>query len=259
LSNAAAPSVARFPRIAVVLLAISMTAALSSSVLADESAASVLGQSGSGGRAISVADVLGQSGSGGRGQSGSGGRAISIADVLGQSGSGGRGQSGSGGRAISVADVFGQSGSGGRAVLKSGAMGVVEQLTPSGQTSVVVVLGQEFALNNSTAGAISVGDYVLVTVDAADATTLQNLAEPYVAGVSPVGVMGVVAEVNARTASLVVGGASVDYSSQLVLNPGLLPAPGAVFEAVGTQPVPGGVVLAGLQYDGAVVTLSSHQ
>jgi hypothetical protein len=70
--------------------------------------------------------------------------------------------------------------------------------------------------------------------------------------------MGVVAQVNARTATLVVGRASVDYSSQLTLNPGLLPAPGAVFEAVGIQPVPGGVVLAGLRYDGAVVTLSSQ-
>jgi hypothetical protein len=144
-------------------------------------------------------------------------------------------------------------------MLKSGAMGVVERLTLSGQTNLVVVLGQEFALDSSTASDIRVGDYVLVTVDAADAITLQNLAEPYVAGVSPVGLMGVVAEVSARTASLVVGGVSVDYSSQLTLNPGLQPAPGAVFEAVGTQPVPGGAVLAGLQYDGAVVTLSSHQ
>ena len=135
---------------------------------------------------------------------------------------------------------------------------MVEQLATSGPTNVVVVLGQEFALNGSAVGEIRVGDYVLVTVDTADVTTLQNLTERYIAGVSPVALMGVVAQVNTGTARLVVGGVSVDYSSQLTLNPGLLPTPGAVFEAVGTQPQPGGEILAGLQYDGAVVTLSSR-
>src|SRR5689334_8199736 len=143
-----------------------MTVALSRSAIADDDVSNVLGQSGSGGRAVSVADVLGQSGSGARGQSGSGGR----------------GQSGSGGRAVSVSDVFGQSGSGGRSVVKAGAMGIVEQLITSGRTS-VVVLGQEFAIDGSSASGIAVGDYVVVTVDTNDVTTLQNLAEPYVSGV----------------------------------------------------------------------------
>ncbi len=139
---------------------------------------------------------------------------------------------------------------------KSGALGLVEMLGSSGETTVVVVLGQKFVVGSSAASDVGPGDYVLVTLDTADALTLQKLAEPYVAGVSPVALMGIVDAVDTRTASLVMGGVSVDYSSELALNPGLLPTSGAVFEAVGTQPVPGGVVLAGVEYDGAVVALS---
>jgi hypothetical protein len=226
VSHAVSHCPRRFLRAGSLIATLSLAGVLSAAALADD---------GSGA-------LLGQSGSNGRGQSGSNGRAITIADVLGQSGSNGRGQSGSNGRGA----------------LKSAAMGIIEKVGLSGQTNVVVVLGQVFPVDASSAAVVTLGDYVLVTVDTADATVLQKIGEPYVAGVSPVALMGVVAKVDARTASLVVGGASVDYSSQLTLNPGLLPAPGGVFEAVGTQPVPGGVVLAGLQYDGAVVTLSSQ-
>ena len=225
MSNAAPLCLRRLPGFASVLLTIPMAIALSSSALAGEDGASVLGQSGSGGR----------------GQSGSGGRAISVADVFGQSGSGGRGQSGSGGRAAT----------------KSGALGLVELLSSDGEGSSVVVLGQKFTLDSAAASQISVGDYVVVTVDTADTVTLQKVAESYVAGVSPVALMGIVDQVNVGTASLVVGGVSIDYSSQLALNPSLVPASGALFAVVGTQPVPSGVVLAGREYDGAVVTLSS--
>jgi hypothetical protein len=226
VSNAVSRSRTRFQRFGAPFATLSLACVLSASALADDGSGSLLGQSGSNGR--------------------------------GQSGSNGRGQSGSNGRAITVADVLGQSGSNGRGALKSAAMGIIERAGLSGQANVVVVLGQEYPVDGSTAAAVTLGDYVLVTVDVADGTTLQKIEEPYVAGVSPVALMGVVAQVDARTASLIIGGASVDYSSQLTVNPGLLPAPGAVFETVGTQPVPGGVVLAGLQYDGAVVTLSSQ-
>ncbi|MEO8466348.1 MAG: hypothetical protein ABI640_13470, partial [Gammaproteobacteria bacterium] len=211
------------------------------------------GQTGSNGRAITVADVLGQTGSNGRGQTGSNGRgqtgsngrADTVADVLGQTGSNGRGQTGSNGR--------GQTGSNGRAVT-SAAMGVVERLGATG----VVVLGQEFALDATNANGVAAGDYVLVTVDEGGAT-LQKIEDAYVPGVSPVVLVGVVNGVDVQTAKLIIGGVSVDYSSQLALNPGLLPTAGAIYETVGIQPAPGGVILAGLQYDGAVLSLSRPQ
>jgi hypothetical protein len=234
------------------------------------------GQSGSGGRAITVADVLGQSGSGGRGQSGSGGRgqsgsggrAITVADVLGQSGSGGRGQSGSGGRgqsgsggrAVNVADVFGQSGSGGRGQSGSGArgaLGIVEEVTSKNGVSNLVVLGQPFAVSNDVAQQVGLGDYVLVAGLVDGSATLQKVLEPYVAGVSPVALMGSVSSVDVRNAELTIGNAVVDYSSQLALDPALVPEAGLAYETVGIQPALGGLVLAGLQYDGAIVTVSS--
>jgi hypothetical protein len=196
----------------------------------------VLGQTGSNGR--------GQTGSNGRGQTGSNGRAISIDDVLGQTGSNGRGQTGSNGR--------GQTGSNGRTVT-SAAMGVVERVGGSGQSNTVVVLGQEYTLDAVTVG---VGDYVLITLDQTE-TTLQKISQPYVAGVSPVLLVGLVSGVDSQTANLTVGGVSVDYTSQLTLDPGLSPTAGAIYATVGIQPSPGGAILAGLQYDGATVSLSS--
>jgi hypothetical protein len=132
----------------------------------------------------------------------------------------------------------------------------VEQLTASKQ---VVVLGQAFTIDDSTSAEITVGDYVLVTEDVgAGAATLQKLNGPYVAGISPVGLMGVVDVVDIGRAMLAIGGATVDYSSQLTLDPSLLPVSGGLYQTVGIQPAPGGAILAGLQYDGAVVTLSSR-
>jgi hypothetical protein len=119
-------------------------------------------------------------------------------------------------------------------------------------------LGQEFTVDGSTIAGIGVGDYVLATVYAgASAATLQKLAGPYVAGVSPVGLMGVVSNVDTGTATLRIGGTIIDYSSQLTSDPSLVPASGGLYQTVGIQPALGGVVLAGLQYDGAIVTLSS--
>ena len=209
-------------RTACLVAGLSLAGLLSASALADEGSGSVLGQTGSNGRAINVADVLGQTGSNGRGQTGSNGR----------------GQTGSNGRTVT-----------------SAAMGVVDRLDASGQSVVVVVLGQNFAIDTN-GGGVNVGDYVLVTLDETG-TTLQKLEGTYVAGVSPVVLVGVVTGVDVQTAKLTIGGASVDYSSQLTLDPGLLPVPGAIYETVGIQPAPGGAVLAGLQYDGAIVSLSS--
>ncbi len=176
--------------------------------------------------------------------------------VLGQSGSNGRGQSGSNGRAVTIADVFGQSGSNGRA-LRAGAMGTIERIDSSAQGSAIVVLGQQFPIGTEALSAIAIGDYVLVTLGQADsAATLQKLETQYVAGVSPVALLGTVERVDTNTASFTVGGVAVDYSSQLTLDPSLAPATGGAYEVVGIQPTAGGIILAGLQSDAAVVSLS---
>ena len=230
------PSQARCLRAACLVAALSLTGLLAASALADEGSGSVLSQTGSNGRS--------QTGSNGRSQTGSNGRAITVADVLSQTGSNGRSQTGSNGRAV----------------VTSAAMGAIERVDSSGQSTIVVVLGQEFAVDATNAGVVAVGDYVLVaTGDNESGTTLQKVDEAYIAGVSPVILVGVVDGIDVQTARLTIGGASVDYSSQLSLNPDLLPASGAVYETVGIQPAPGGAILAGLQYDGALVSLSSPQ
>ena len=70
--------------------------------------------------------------------------------------------------------------------------------------------------------------------------------------------LGAVSSVDATRALLVIGNTVVDYSSQLSLKPGLEPQAGALYEAVGIQPEVGGAILVGLQYDGAVLTVSSR-
>ena len=56
---------------------------------------------------------------------------------------------------------------------------------------------------------------------------------------------------------MTLGHALIYYSPQLALNPYFAPGIGDSYEAAGIQPNPGGVVLAGIQYDGAVLTPGS--
>jgi len=206
---------------------------------ADEIASQGHGQSGSNGRAITVADVLGQSGSNGRGQ-------IS---------SNGHGQSGSNGRAITVAEVFGQSGSIGRSAIESAALGVVERLVVSGESAVVTVLGIDFLVSLPLAAGIRVSDYVVIALDQ-EGVILQKIPESYAPGTSPVALIGSVSSVNEGNASFRVGQATIDYSSELSLTPRLSVSLGEVIQVVGIQPLAGGVILAGRQYDGALVSVS---
>ena len=75
-------------------------------------------------------------------------------------------------------------------------MGLVDAIVPCSTIGrYVVVLGQEFSVDGETAAGLAIGDYVVALVfEAGEGAALQKISRPYVPGVSPVALKGVVAQ-----------------------------------------------------------------
>ena len=132
------------------------------------------------------------------------------------------------------------------AAFDSAAMGPVEQIQSGPDGSALTVLGQVYHTTGETAGSVQVGDYVIAAGDAAgNLGVLYPLNTSYVAGASPVSVVGVVSSADASVAAFTVGGVVVDYSAYLASDPTYEPSAGSLVQARGTQPAIGGQLLVG--------------
>ena len=108
----------------------------------------------------------------------------------------------------------------------------------------LTVLGQVYRTTAQTAGSVAVGDYVIAAGDnAGNLGVLYPLDASYVAGASPVSVVGLVSGADPAVGNLTIGGAVIDYSAYLATDPGYTPAADTILQARGTQPVPGGQII----------------
>jgi hypothetical protein len=165
--------------------------------------------------------------------------------LRGQSGTNLRGQSGTNLRSPS---------SGGNAIYESAAIGPVETVSFVGALAKITVLGQTYTSDSDTIADIALGDYVVIAGGRDRvASIVYRVGSTYVPGVSRVTVRGAVGAVDTAHATATVGNVVVDYVSHLANAPDYVPETGAVLEATGTQPQPGGAILVG-SGDGAVVT-----
>ena len=131
------------------------------------------------------------------------------------------------------------------------AMGPVESVSFDGSRMTVQVLGQTFEL--AADASLSAGDYVVAGVtEERAAAILYQVGIPYVPGVSAVRIKALASSVENRMGQAFLGATRVDFTSMLSSYPSLAPAADSVLVFVGTQPVPGGVILAGPDVNGAV-------
>jgi hypothetical protein len=131
------------------------------------------------------------------------------------------------------------------------AMGPVESVSLSGDRMTVQVLGQTF--ESVADESLSTGDYVVAAATEEHAgAILYQVGSPYVPGVSAVRIRALASSVDNQFGQVVFGAARVDFTSMLSTYPSLAPDADSVLVFVGTQPVPGGVILAGPDANGAV-------
>jgi hypothetical protein len=124
-------------------------------------------------------------------------------------------------------------------------MGTLEAISVGKDVARLVVAGQEFDVPPTEALSFSLGDYVVAGAASGAMAVIYHAGVPYIPGVSTVRVKASINTVDSTTGRLTVGGLTVDYTSQLSLNPTLAPAPGTAIEVFGTQPVARGTLLIG--------------
>ena len=125
-------------------------------------------------------------------------------------------------------------------------MGPIDIITIDGEVAELSIVGQGYKTSAKVASSYSVGDYVVVAADAEGKVgVLYSAGIAYVPGASPVMVMGQIQSADASRARLSVGTAVLDYSAHLAVDPSFAPVSGAIIEARGTQPVPGGTIVIG--------------
>jgi hypothetical protein len=132
------------------------------------------------------------------------------------------------------------------------AMGAVESVSQAGEMVTLVILGQTFDIPAAAADEFDIGDFAIAATSATSGTVAYHAGEPYVAGISAVSLKAPVSTVDAHIGRASVGAAVVDYTALLSASEAEVPRLGESFVAVGTQPVLGGVILAGPSTGSAV-------
>jgi hypothetical protein len=202
----------------------------------------VRGYNGSGVRGYNGSGVRGYNGSGVRGYNGSGVRGYNGSGVRGYNGSGVRGYNGSGApRDSEVGIVCRQFGEG----FSVAAMGSVDSISRNGSIATLVILGQRFEISADEAETFEVGDFAVAATSPTAGTAAYLAGESYVAGVSTIRLKAPVTAVDAATGKASLGSASINYTLLLSIDPATAPQVGESFVVTGTQPVSGGVILAG--------------
>jgi hypothetical protein len=128
--------------------------------------------------------------------------------------------------------------------------------TADATNGAVVVAGQTFAVDSWNG--VAPGSYVLVGVVEGFRAEMFYITEQYVPGVSVIHIKGVITELDSSRGIASVGQAMVDYTALLAANPNLTLSIGAKVSFFGTQPTPGGVLIATPLNDQAVVVVSSN-
>jgi hypothetical protein len=212
------------PRRQAWLAGVALTVLFGASATAETSSDSTQGYNGSGVRGYNGSGVRGYNGSGVRGYNGSG--------VRGYNGSGVRADTGDG-----CSTGFGDG-------FTVAAMGPVDSISVAGRTLTVSVLGQAFVVA-ADESSFAVGDYVVAAQHPSLGTTIYDVGTAYIAGVSLVSVKGLVTHVDHRVGTTAIGAATIDYTALLSGTPEVAPQIDETFEAVGIQPVAGGLIIAG--------------
>jgi hypothetical protein len=133
------------------------------------------------------------------------------------------------------------------------AMGPVETISPSGELTRLVILGQAFDIPTADSASLAVGDYVVAGASSEKgASIVYHVGSVYVAGISVVRLRGPVGAVDAARGTASVGAATVDYTALLSVGPHAVPEVDDSLVVAGMQPVSRGVVLARPSTDGPV-------
>ena len=124
------------------------------------------------------------------------------------------------------------------------AVGPIESIAIQGGRTQVAVLGQSYAAPAALAERFAPGDYVIVQAHEGVLGAIRGVDEPYLAGSSPVDLLGVITSVDPRRGTLAVNGVTVDYSAYLVSDPGFEPRANEFIHVSGIQPTTGGIIIA---------------
>jgi hypothetical protein len=134
-------------------------------------------------------------------------------------------------------------------------LGPIEEIDVAGNAATVTVVGQRYDTTVEVAQLVAEGDYVVAGRSSDGSVTLHAVGVAYVPGVSPIGVKGEIGAVDTSLATVMIGGARLDYSAELATIPDYVPVPGQTLEVTGIQPLPQGTVIVGLKNDSALVAL----
>ena len=136
-----------------------------------------------------------------------------------------------------------------RRIFDSAAMGPVDSLEVIDEGYLLTIVGQTF-ISKSASIPVTEGDYVLAAGSDGSLDILMPIGMTYVAGASPVLVIGTVSDVWPSIAELSIGDLAIDYSAHLSTDATFSPAAGELVEFMGVQPLPGGNAILNIQ-DGA--------
>ena len=132
-------------------------------------------------------------------------------------------------------------------------MGPVESISPRGDLTRLVILGQSFDIPAGDSADLAVGDYVVAgAASEKGASIVYHVGSVYVAGISVVRLKGPVGAVDPTRGIASVGAATVDFTALLSVVPDAAPEVDDSFVIAGTQPVSRGVVLARPSIGGTV-------
>jgi hypothetical protein len=212
------------------------------------------GMTGSNARGMTGSNAQGMTGSNARGMTGSNAQGMTGSNAQGITGSNARGMTGRYGRVL-AAQSTSRFGSG----FSVAAMGVLEAISIQKGMARLIVAGQAFGVPSTEASVLSVGDYVVAGAAEGAMAVVYHAGVPYIAGLSTVRVKATVNAADPTTGTLSVGGLTVDYTSQLSLDPALAPLAGDVIEVVGLQAITGGTLTVGSSSGGLTVASPGRQ